>query len=55
VERFRTSKENLITSVKRQEGEPTALLEECDLVGWAQKILNPHAKVVAVCDLRVNL
>jgi len=55
IERFKTSEENLIAYVKSQEGEAVVLLEECDLAGWAQRILIPHAEVVAVCEPRANL
>jgi transposase len=55
VERFKTSEENLIAYVKSQEGEATVLLEECDLAGWAQRILIPHAEKVAICEPRANL
>lgn len=55
VERFPTSEENLIAYVRAQGGEATVLLEECDLAGWAQRVLIPHAEKVAVCEPRANL
>lgn len=55
VQRFPTSEENLISYVKDQEGEAVVLMEECDLAGWAQRILIPHAERVAVCEPRANL
>ncbi|MBN2025669.1 MAG: transposase [Actinobacteria bacterium] len=55
IERFATSEENLIAYVKAQGGEATVLLEECDLAGWAQRVLRPHAEKVAVCEPRANL
>ncbi len=53
-ERFKTSEENLIAYVKAQGGEATVLLEECDLAGWAQRVLIGHAQKVAVCEPRAN-
>lgn len=55
VERFSTSERNLIGYVKAQEAEAVVLLEECDLAGWAQRVLLPHAEKVAVCEPRSNL
>lgn len=55
VERFKTSEENLIAYVKAQKGEATVLMEECDLAGWAQRVLIGHAEKVAVCEPRTNL
>jgi transposase len=55
VERFETSEENLVAYVESQSGEATVLLEECDMAGWAQRILIPHALKVAVCEPRSNL
>lgn len=55
AERFKTSEENLISYVEGQKGEAVVLLEECDLAGWAQKALIPHAERVAVCEPRANL
>jgi len=54
-EKFKTSEENLIAYVKAQGGEATVLLEECDLAGWAQRVLAPHTQKVAVCEPRANL
>jgi len=55
IERFETSEENLVAYVKAQGGEAVVLLEECDLAGWAQRVLMPHAEKVAVCEPRANL
>lgn len=55
IEKFKTSEENLINYVRSQEGEAVVLLEECDLAGWAQRILLAHAHKVAVCEPRANL
>ena len=55
LERFKTSEENLIAYVRSQRGERTVLLEECDLAGWAQRVLMPYARKVAVCDPKHNL
>lgn len=52
---FPTSEQNLIDYVKAQRGERTVLLEECDLAGWAKKVLRPHADKVAVSDPKRNL
>lgn len=52
---FPTSEQNLIAYVKAQKGERTVLLEECDLAGWAQKVLRPHASKVAVSNPKLNL
>lgn len=54
-EKFKTSEENLIAYVQGQSGEATVLLEECDLAGWAQRVLIGHAQKVAVCEPRANL
>jgi len=54
-EKFKTGEENLIAYVKSQGGEATVLLEECDLAGWAQRVLIGHAEKVAVCEPRANL
>lgn len=54
-ERFATSEDNLIAYVEAQEGEAVVLLEECDLAGWAQRVLIGHAEKVAVCEPRANL
>ncbi|MBC7229617.1 MAG: transposase [Actinobacteria bacterium] len=55
MERFLTSGENLVAYVKGQPGEATVLMEECDLAGWALRVLLPHAEKVAVCEPRTNL
>jgi transposase len=55
VEKFKTGEENLIAYVRAQGGEVVVLLEECDLAGWAQRVLIPHAERVAVCEPRTNL
>lgn len=55
VERFPTSEENLIAYVRAQGGEAVVLVEECDLAGWAQRVLIPYAEKVAVCEPRANL
>ncbi|RJP32583.1 MAG: transposase [Actinobacteria bacterium] len=48
-------KENLVAYVSAQGREAVVLLEECDLAGWAQRVLIPHAEKVAVCEPRANL
>ena len=55
VEKFETSEKNLVACVKAQGGEAVVLMEECDLAGWAQRVLIPHAEKVAVCEPRSNL
>ena len=55
VERSRTSEENLIACVRAQGGEATVLLEECDLAGWARRVLIPYAEKVAVCEPKADL
>jgi transposase len=54
-ERFKTSEKNLTCYVEAQKGEATVLMEECDLAGWAQRVLIGHAEKVAVCEPRANL
>lgn len=55
IEKFRTSEENLVAYVRAQGGEAVVLMEECDLAGWAQKVLIGCAEKVAVCEPRANL
>jgi len=55
VEKFETSEKNLVAYVKGQKGEAVVLIEECDLAGWAQRVLIPYAEKVAVCEPRSNL
>jgi len=54
-EKFKTSEKNLVAYVEARGGEATVLLEECDLAGWAQRVLIGHAEKVAVCEPRANL
>ena len=55
LEKFKTSEGGLIAYVRKQKGERTVLLEECDLAGWAQRVLMPYAGKVVVCDPKFNL
>jgi len=46
AETFRTSENNLISFVKRQNGEMKVLIEEGELAGWVMRTLLPHASSV---------
>jgi transposase len=54
AETFKTSEMNLISFVKRQQGEVKVLIEEGELAGWVMRTLLPYAKSVEVADPKRN-
>ena len=47
---FKTSEKGLIEAFQGLPGEVHLILEECELAGWAFRVLKPLVKEIVVCD-----